>query len=401
MNHHFDPLRAVDKSREEQDLLDTARSFIPLLRKRADDIHAQRIIPADIFSAIREAQLLRVLQPRKFGGLEKSPSLLFDIEMALAEGDMSVGWVYGVLSVSAFHLALFDIRAQEDVWRDNKTAVIASAYTPTGNAKKTADGFRITGRWGFASGCDHCDWIFLGAVAEEEGRTPEARVFLIPRSDFKIVDNWRAHGLQGTGSNDIVVEDLYVPDYRSIVVADRARGKTPGLNAPVSPLYQIPFLQLQFRAISTASIGALLYMLDQFIEANKKRVSALGVKAVCDPLAQQVCGDATAAIHEMKIILHQNISDMVAKAYAEVELTLAERKLYRLHATHTPERCCQLAARIFKSSGTGALRTDNPLGRVFADINAARQHAANQFEAHSRKIGLSQMGAADKEDVLL
>lgn len=381
--------------------LHAAREMIPTLREAADEISQSRTIPKNIFEKMRDAGFFKILQPKQFGGYELSPSVLFDAQVALAEGDMSTGWICGVMGVSPFHLALFDMQAQQDVWQDAPSAVLASAYTPTGRAVRDGDGFRLSGRWGFASGCDHCDWAFFGALVEEtEGTPPEAHIFLLPRDSFEIVDTWHVHGLKGTGSKDITIDNVFVPDYRTIRVSDRFKGKTPGLTDTSPPLYNIPFLQLQFRAISSGSIGALKGMLDHFIENNKKRITALGAKVVGDPVAQLVCGETVTSIHEMKTMLHQNIEAMMQDAARGNAPTIEDRQLYRLHSTLVPERCCQLATRIFRSSGGSALLEDRPLGRALSDLNAARQHAANQYEVHGRSLGAARMGATQNDMIL-
>lgn len=381
--------------------LHLAQEIIPELKEAAGEISQSRTLPKNIFEKMRAAGFFKILQPKQFGGYELSPSVLYDVQIALAEGDMSAGWICGVMGVSPFHLALFDIRAQQDVWRTDPAAVMASAYTPTGRAVKDGDEYRLSGRWGFASGCDHCDWAFFGALVEEtEGAPPEAHIFLLPRNEFEIVDTWHVHGLKGTGSKDIVIDDVTVPAYRSVRVSDRFQGTTPGLTDDAPSLYHIPFLQLQFRAISSASIGALKAMLDHFIENNRKRVTALGANVISDPVAQLICGETVASIHEMKVLLHQNIDAMMQEAQNRRAPTIEDRQLYRMHSTLVPERCCQLANRIFRSSGGAALREDKPLGRALADLNAARQHAANQYEVHGRSLGAAKMGTT-KNDMIL
>lgn len=406
MTYHYSNENLAHASDPPDHFLRLARNMTPMLREAADEISRRRTLPKPVFDKMREAGFFRILQPKRFGGHELSPGVLYDAQIAIAEGDMSAGWLCGVMGVSPFHLALLDDRAQRDVWEKTPDAVIASAYTPTGRAVRDGEGFRLSGRWGFASGCDHCDWAFFGALVEEAGDAPpQPHVFLLPRADFEIIDTWHVNGLRGTGSKDIVIDEVVVPAYRTIRVSDRFEGKTPGLNGEAPSLYNIPFLQLQFRAISSASIGALKSMLDHFIGNNRKRVTALGAKAASDPVAQLTCGETLAALHEMTVMLHQNVDAMMQDAMKGRAPSIEDRQLYRLHSTLTPERCCQLGARIFKSSGGAALREDSPLGRILADLNAGRQHAANQYQVHGRSLGAMQMGAtqtgAAQNDMIL
>ncbi len=159
--------------------------MIPTLKARSDSATAARCLPIETIRDMRDAGFFRVLQPRRFGGFELDPQTFFDIQMTLAEGCMSTGWVYGVVGVHPFQLARFDPRAQEDVWGKDDTTLLSSSYQPVGRVERLEGGYRLSGRWGFSSGCDHCNWVLLGALipALEVGAPPEMRTFLLPRSD--------------------------------------------------------------------------------------------------------------------------------------------------------------------------------------------------------------------------
>src|SRR6185437_15634358 len=199
------------------DWVERARALIPALKERSDQATAERRIPAETIAELREGGFFRVVQPKRHGGLELDPRVLFDIQMTLAEGCMSTAWVYGVVAVHPFQLALFDARAQRDVWDKNPDVLVSSSYQPVGKVERAEGGFVLSGRWGFSSGCDHCDWVLLGAMIPPPSPNdpPDMRTFLLPRSDYRIVHDWNVFGLQGTGSHGIVVEKAFVPDYRT------------------------------------------------------------------------------------------------------------------------------------------------------------------------------------------
>ncbi len=148
-----------------EDLLARARAMIPVLTGRAARQQEHRRILPETMAELKNAGLFRILQPKRHGGYELNPGAFFDVQMALAEGDVSVGWVYGILGVHSFHLALFDDRAADDVWGADSNALVASPYSP-GKAVPTEGGFKLTGRWRFSSGTEYCDWIFLGGVVD-------------------------------------------------------------------------------------------------------------------------------------------------------------------------------------------------------------------------------------------
>src|SRR5262249_32659446 len=163
---------------------------------------------------------------------------------ALAEGDMSAGWVYGVAGVTPWLLGLMDDRAAADVWGHDPTTLVGACLRQAGQqgtVAPTAGGACVSGRWSFASGCPHCGWTRLGAVLPTEaGAPPDWRVFLVPRRDFEIVDTWHSHGLRATGSHDIVVREAFVPDFRIRRMSDNIPCLGPGQKLNTAPLYRVP-----------------------------------------------------------------------------------------------------------------------------------------------------------------
>src|SRR5207247_3560967 len=191
------------------------------LAERSRAARQARCIPDATIADMQRAGLFRVLQPRRWGGYELDLHTFYEIELALAEGDMSTGWIYGVSGVHPWFMALLDDRAAQEVWGGDNLCLICSSLMPAGKATAVAGGFRLSGRWRYASGCVHCGWALLGAmVAADDGGAPDGRIFLLPREDYRSIDTWQVAGLQATGSWDIVVDDVFVPGYRSQRMVD-------------------------------------------------------------------------------------------------------------------------------------------------------------------------------------
>jgi 3-hydroxy-9,10-secoandrosta-1,3,5(10)-triene-9,17-dione monooxygenase len=189
-------------------LVERARAMIPVLKQRAARATADRRIPEETIAEMQEAGFFRVLQPKRWGGYEMHPNVFFEVQKLLAEGCMSTGWVYGVVGGHPYEMALFHDQAQRDVWGEDDSVLVSSSYQPVGKVERAEGGYYLSGRWGFSSGSEHCQWVLLGAMIPpiEEGGPPDMRTFLLPRSDYRIEDTWHVFGLQGTGSQDIVVE---------------------------------------------------------------------------------------------------------------------------------------------------------------------------------------------------
>jgi 3-hydroxy-9,10-secoandrosta-1,3,5(10)-triene-9,17-dione monooxygenase len=325
----------------------------------------------------------------------------FDVQMALAEGDMSVAWVYGVVGVHPWLIALYDDRAAHDIWGKDDTTLTCSSLMPVGAATPVEGGFRLSGRWKYASGSDHASWAFLGG-SPPGGALEDRRIFLVPRSDFEIVDVWHVSGLKGTGSHDIVVKDAFVPAYRTLKFSDNFRGVAPGLAVNTGPLYRLPFGQVFFRGVSTGAIGALQGMLDAYVSYGKARIQRLtGAPASEDGMVQLTCAEVACGIDEMKTILHRNFSVLEGYAARGEMPALKLRMEYKFHNAWVAERCTQLAARLFKAAGSAGAFADQPFGRILADINIGRTHVSNQFEASGRSFGATLFGVEETKDLVL
>ena len=198
----------------KEELVARARAMIPALKERARQCTADRNVPAETIAEMQAAGFFRVLQPKRLGGYEMHPNVFFAVQKLLAEGCMSTGWVYGVLGCHPYELALFDDKAQQEVWGDDPSMLVSSTYQPVGKVEHADGGFYLSGHWGFSSGSLHCGWVLLGAlVFPEDGEgPPDMRTFLLPREDYKIdPESWQVFGLQGTGSHDITVDRVFVP----------------------------------------------------------------------------------------------------------------------------------------------------------------------------------------------
>lgn len=385
------------------ELVARAKALVPILVERAARQDEARHILDETISDMHDAGLFRILQPRRWGGFEMAPEVFFDVQMALAEGDISVAWVFGILSVHSFHLALFDERAVHDVWSANDRALIASPYAP-GAAIPVEGGYLLTGHWRFSSGCEHCEWIFLGGIIDRgapiaDVHDADYRTFLLPRADFQIVDTWRATGLKGTGSHDIIVEKAFIPEHRTHRMSDAAAGTNPGLGAE-NMLYRYPYWQLFLRAVSTAAIGGLQGMVDAFIRYGASRTATSGQRTATDPDATLALAEAVAAIAEMKGTLTRNFARLGEAAAGGAPLSEHERRLFKFQAATVPRRCIALASDLFAATGGSGVFTDRPFGRFYNDLLVIGNHFANQYRPVGRKWGEFLMGAINRDPVL-
>ena len=240
------------------ELVARARAMIPTLKGRAKQCVAERNVPAETIAEMQEAGFFRILQPKRFGGYEMHPNTFFAVQKLIAEGCMSTGWMYGVVGCHPYELALFDDKAQQEVWADASDMLVSSTYQPVGKVEPTEGGFYLSGHWGFSTGSVHCGWVLLGALVppSEEGGPPDMRTFLLPREDYEILtDEWHVFGLQGTGSHGIKVDRAFVPEYRTHRAVEGFLCQNPGQEVNTAPLYSLPWAQVFVRSVSTAAFG--------------------------------------------------------------------------------------------------------------------------------------------------
>ena len=394
------PIRATAPAPAPAELIARARAMIPALAERAIAQKERRgILPATM-AEMRAAGLLRVLQPKRWGGYEMDLGTFYDIEIALAEGDMSAGWAFGVLGAVTWFLGLIDDRVAQEVWGDDSDALICSSTMPAGKAVAVDGGFRLSGHWRYASACEHCDWAMLGGMVRADGAPPDWHFFVVPRRDYRTVDNWQVAGLQGTGSIDIVVDDAFVPAYRVQRLQDNFALEGAGQAVNTSNLYRVPFGQIFVRGVSTAAIGALQAMLDAFVRYSRERVSRAGGRSADNPIVQLLCAETAAALDEMHMTLQRNCGVLHDYARRAETPPLDLRLRYKFQSSSVVERCTLLAARIFKATGAAGLSDELPFGRILADLMAARQHISNQYEHYGSNWGAVMFGLGNQDFLL-
>ncbi len=374
----------------EDDVVARARALVPVLRDRAPEAERLRRVPDETIADFRRAGFFRLLQPARWGGAEADPGIYFDVQATVATGCPSSAWVLGVVGVHNWQLALFPDEAQREVWGEDPETLISSSYAPTGKIERAEGGYKISGRWSFSSGCDHCQWVFLGGLVppERDGAPPEMRTFLLPRRDYTIDDNWFVAGLKATGSKDIVVDGAFVPEHRTHRLIDGFKRNSPGNELNRAPLYRLPFGQVFVRSVSTSAIGMAQGALDVYTAVAAKRVAAGdGQRVAEDASAQMIAARAAAAIDEAQLLLHRNFDEMMALVRAGKDVPLERRLRFRYDSSNAVVKCVAAVDELFTASGGRAIFLDSPMQRFFQDAHAARAHYANNPDKPGRNWG--------------
>jgi 3-hydroxy-9,10-secoandrosta-1,3,5(10)-triene-9,17-dione monooxygenase len=372
--------------------LDRVRSLLPALRERTARAEKLRRLPEETFADFQQAGLFRALQPKRYGGYELDPGVFYQAVLEVGAACGSSGWVLGVHN---WHVAILPPQAQQDVWGQDDSVQLSTSLAPTGTVERAPGGFRVKGRWSFSSGCDYCQWAVLGGAAPPEmpGEPPDLRVFLLPRRDYRIDDNWHVMGLCATGSKDIVVEDAFVPEYRTHSYRDAFALNHPGTAVNDAPLYRLPFGLVFTYGIVAPAIGAAQGALQAFREQAARRVNVRdGSRAVEDPFMQYRLAEAAAEIDAARDRMLADFAEMMRLARAGEEIPLADRARYRWDSGKAVERSVYAVDRLFEASGGHGIFLDNPIQRAWRDVHAMRAHAGNNPERASFIFARSEFG---------
>jgi len=363
---HFTDDSALPEA--ERRLLGRARTLIPRLAERAPAAAAARQLPAQTIAEYRDAGILRILQPKRFGGMQGRFSLFSRIVEELTYGCASSAWVYAVLAEHQWIIAQYPEQAQVDVWGDNPEAVASSSLAPRAAAKPVAGGWRLSGRYSFSSGCDYAQWAILGAFLGQAGDPRCIAYLLVPLAEVEIVDDWQVLGLAGTGSKSLVLDDVFVPEHRSVMVSDLFAGTPPGaLVHPDYPVLRAPRGFLVSYSLPPVAIALGRRALDIACAVLAGRMSRGVTKVAESEVVQMAVGEAAAAIDAATLMLHTGREASTTAVSSGRRITEAEALRARrdmVYAQHQVgwalDRLCELdgARWVYDADELGAIRRD-------------------------------------------
>ena len=345
--------------------------------------------------ALEETGFFRMLQPKRYGGLETDPVDFFTAVREIASADGSTGWISSVLGVHPWQVALFADEAQAAVWGTDESTRLSSSYAPTGKAQVTDGGYLLSGRWSFSSGSAHASWVLLGGlVFNADGNVVDFKTFMVPRDKYEIVDVWNVVGLRGTGSNDIVVEETFIPEAFTLSMGETGQCKGPGQEVNNSDLYKLPFHSLFTTTITTPIVGMATGAYAEHVDMQQKRVRAayLGEKASSDPFAAVRISKASSEIDAAWALLINNLREEQAYVAKGEKIPLSLRLRVRRDQVLGTQRAIDAIDALFEASGGRALAEGTYLQRAWRDAHAGRVHAANDPERALKLFGDLEFG---------
>ena len=386
------PAVAPDAIPTAEELVARARALAPKLRERAVRAERDRNIPQELVDEFIDAGLIHTLQPKRWGGYEHDHEVAFDISVELGKSTCgSSAWCLNYLADHACILALFPEEAQHDVWSRNKAACIATSAAPTGKVAVAPGGYRLDGRWSWCSGLRHSHWIMIGGLVQRPGEDhPDMRLYLVPVSELKQDDTWYCAGLRASGSNTAVLDNVFVPEHRSVSFSTLRDACSPGGKVNINPIYNTPFIAVHSYALLGPVLGVARGGYDDFVQWTRKRYLTYTQLNIAQHVPVQIRVAEIAAEIDAAELLARRAFKLARQNYAA--MSLETRTLLRRDFVYAVRKLREAMDDLVKISGSSGLMDDNSIQRCWRDAHAISSHVVMNWDMPAENFGRMEFG---------
>lgn len=363
-----------------ESVLDTVRPLLPAIAAAAAAVDRDGAVGRDTVAELRDLGAFAMLQPASFDGKEVGPDHYLAVIREISAACTSTGWLVATLGVNAWHLALFDHLAQQDVWGSDCRSLVAASYAPTGQLERIGDHFRLSGRWTRCTGVRHASWLTVGAlIMGEDGAADDYTVALVPGKDFAIVPTWNPLGLRGIGADDVVISGASVPTYRTFGWVSSEQRTT------LSPLYRLPQPILYLHAETAPALGAAIGVVD----ARRADITT--------PLSPIAMAEASLrlSIQQIRRNLAEHMDCARIESSPDSELMLRTRRDQVLAFEHAVN-----VVRLFVQRDSSDDDDYRRAERLWRDMQTAGMHVANDVDGVLSSVGQFAFGLKVDDFVL-
>lgn len=365
--------------------------FVDALRERAGEAEQLRRLPDDTMADLTASGFTELLVPAAHGGQQAPFPEILDPVRRMAHGCTSSAWTIGFLTLHNWMLALFGERAQAEAFAD-RPFLAPAPLAPTGRGLPADGGIRLTGRWSWATGVMHGNWIIVSALCgPDDGLYPA--MALLPISDVSVVDVWQTTGMRATGSNDVVITDAFVPEHRLVAVSDIYAGTAPGAGLHSGTTYRWPMVPALALLAAMPALGSAERVTSIYAERLAERVLAYeGVMQKDKPLAQARLASARVRLRALHGLLDDTvgqIENLVATGDPVPRLVRGEARLAAAHIVHESRA---VIGDLLEASGASAHFTDNPLQRFKRDVDMLAGHVVFDYDTSRELAGALALG---------
>ena len=378
-----------------EDTLRQTRDLVPALRDRAAAAEAARVMLPETVADLHRIGALRILQPKRWGGMEYDFISYIDVPMELARGCASTSWNVVNLSIHNWMLALYDERAQAEVWGANPEALIAAGIAyPQGRARRADGGFVISGKWNFSSGVNIAEWCMLAVIVRDGDKVIDHRMCLLDKSQYEVVDDWHTLGMRSTGSMTVIAKEVFVPEYRALCAYDiRGGDGFPGAKGNPNPLYRVSLNALGGHGIAATAVGNAMAALEHTLALVKERsTNYTGLKMRDQQIVQHRVSMAAVKIESAKLMLRTDALAAQEEANSNVIPDMQQKLRYKRNAAYAAGLCVEAVDALHTVTGATGIYQSYPLERIFRDAHALGAHISLNFDAQAPAWGLVALG---------
>lgn len=366
------------KSAETTKVVQAARDLAPVIAARAGEIESGRRLPVDLLGQFKQAGFFRAFVPRSHGGDEVDLRTGCEVLETIARADGAAGWTTMIGMESPHLFALLPRERFDAIYSAGPDVIMGGAINAQGQALVEQGGYRVTGRWGFASGCEHCDWLFANCVVMQDGQprpgpvpgAPQTRSMLLPAREVRIIDTWNALGLKGTGSHDLALEGAFCPEENTFdIFFGTSSVPGPGFVAPV-----LHFV-LHMAAVSLGIAQGAVDDVVKLVTMGKRRMYAR-VPLIESPVFQLELGRVDTSVRAARALLYSTADEFCAACVDDPAAAVALAPRLSAALAWVTETASGVVETCYRAGGANSLKDGSSLQRRFRDIYTFRQHAA-------------------------
>src|SRR5580704_14516086 len=386
------PTATQDKIPSAEELVARARALAPKLRERAVQAEHDREIPRESVEEYIATGLIHTLQPKRWGGYEHDHEVAFDIAIELGKSTCaSSAWVLNYFADHACILAHFPDEAQHDVWSENNAACIATSAAPTGKVSIAHGGYRLDGRWSWCSGLAHSQWIMIGGLIFREGEDhPDMQLFLVPVSQVKQDDTWYCAGLRASGSTTSVLDNVFVPEHRTVSFSTLRDACSPGSKINTNPIYRTPFIAVHSYALLGPALGSARGAYADFVTWTKQRYLTYTQLSIAQHVPVQLKVAEIGAQIDAAELLARRALATARQDYTS--MSMETRTLLRRDMTYAMRMLRDAMDALVKISGSSGLMDNNSVQRSWRDVHAISSHVVMNWDVPAENFGRMELG---------
>lgn len=378
----------------EVPMLEKIKALLPTIAANAEQAEQLRQVPDENIALLKQIGFHKAFQPKVYGGLEMSLPEFADCIVTLAGACAGTAWAFSLLCTHSHQIAMFSKQIQDEIWLNNPDATASSSIAPFGKVQEVEGGIVLNGEYGWSSGCDHAEYAIVGFNRFDAEGNKIYCFGIVPRSDYEIVDNWFAQAIKSSGSKQLKLVDVFIPEYRISKAKDMMEGKSAGFGLyPESKIFYSPYRPYFASGFAAVSLGVAERMVESFKEKQRNRIRAYtGVNV----------GVATPALMRIAESTHQ-----VAAARSFLEKTWQDHKIHsenkqypsrdtlafwRTNQAYAVKMCIEAVDRLMAAAGATSFLDSSELQRLFRDSHMTGSHAYTDYDVCAQILGRELMG---------